>query len=120
MGCYPYLTCVDWSALAADLAALGDDLVSFAAVPDPFRIHFKDHFVADLTQPARKIMSPRRRRYAEKARQTVDIEFRAQPIEFLDQWMRLFAPTVQRLNIRGIRAYSRKSIARQLSPELNT
>ena len=71
--------------------------------------------MADLTQPPRKIMSRRRRRYAEKARQSVEVEFHAQPIGFLDEWMSLFAPTVQRLNIRGIRGFSRASIARQLS-----
>ncbi len=70
MGCYPYLACQDWSALAADLEALGSELVSFAATPDPFGqytsadlqrafpdvvIHFKDHYVADLGQPLDKI-----------------------------------------------------------------
>lgn len=130
MGCYPFLTCVDWPALAEDLKALDDDLVSITAVTDPFgrysltdlqhafpdiTRHFKDHHVTDLTLPPEKIMSPRRRRGARAVLRKLDVEFHAQPLHFLDQWMDLFNQTVQRFKLKGIRAYSRSSFAQQLA-----
>jgi hypothetical protein len=36
MGCYPFLSCQDWSMLASDLESRRQELVSFAATPDPF------------------------------------------------------------------------------------
>ncbi len=97
MGCYPYLACQDWSALAADLEALGSELVSFAATPDPFGqytsadlqrafpdvvIHFKDHYVADLGQPLDKIISKHHRRLAEKALHKIEVECSPEPLNF--------------------------------------
>ena len=72
MGCYPYLTCQNWAALAEDFKALDKDIVSVAAAVDPFSgcdftllnnlfpdkcLHFKDHYVTDLTLPIEKIVS---------------------------------------------------------------
>jgi hypothetical protein len=130
IGCYPFLACQDWSGLAADLEALTDDMVSFAAVVDPFgaytltdlrnafperAIYFKDHFVADLTQPPDKIMSSHHRRLAEKVLRDVEVEFHLEPIAYLEQWLTLFEYSVKRLNITGIRAFSRESLRRQLA-----
>jgi hypothetical protein len=129
IGCYPFLACQDWSALAADLEALSNDMVSFAAVLDPFghytladlrsifpekAILFKDHYVADLTQPPHKIMSSHHRKGAEKVLREVEVEFHPQPIAYIEEWLRLFEFSVQRFNITGIRAYSRESLRQQL------
>jgi hypothetical protein len=130
MACYPLLACSDWAGLANDLEAVGSDLVSVAAVTDPFGhysltdlqqafpdivIHFKDHYVTDLTQPPERIMSPRRRGGAKAIMRKLDVEIHARPVRFLDQWMNLFNQTIQKFHITGIRAYSRASLAQQLA-----
>lgn len=130
MGCYPFLTCLDWSALAKDLDEFARDLVSFAAVIDPFgsytmadleqafpdlSIRFKDHHVADLRQPTDKIVSPRRRRRAKAILRTVDVEFHEHPAGLLDQWMSVFQHAVRRFGLTGIPAYSPAAFARQLA-----
>ncbi len=130
MGCYPLFSCEDWSALASDLDALRHDLVSFCAVPDPFgqyrladlrqafpdtMVHFKEHYVTDLSQPLHDIVSKHHRQYAEKALRKLDVEFYPEPLQFLDQWMRLFDSTVHKFQIKGIRAYSRVSFAQQFA-----
>jgi len=128
--CYPYLACQDWTALAADVDALGERLVSFTATPDPFgayslddlqrafpdvTAHFKDHYVADLTQPRERIASAHHRRLAEKALRTIDVECSDAPLALLDEFMSLFEASIRHFSIRGIRAYSRSAIAQQLA-----
>jgi hypothetical protein len=68
VGPYPIFACRDWSGLSADLDALADRFVCAYAVTDPFGATsaeklarafpdlcyaYKQHFVADLSQPAR-------------------------------------------------------------------
>ncbi|HET7537862.1 MAG TPA: hypothetical protein VFJ90_15490 [Candidatus Didemnitutus sp.] len=132
LGNYPFFMCEDWSGLAEDLAEAGRDLVSFAAVPDPFGaydvellrrafpdvcVHFKDHFVADLSRPADEFISSHHRLYARKALQQVTVEFTTAPLPYLDRWMALFGLAVQKFQITGLRAYSRESFARQFAVE---
>lgn len=128
IGCYPHLFCDDWRALFADIDALGEDLVSFSAVPDPFGsyelddlrrafpdrlIHFKQHYVADLRLPRDQFVLPRHRKRAEAALATIEVEFHEQPLACLDIWSELFDETVDRFDIRGIQAYSRGSFLQQ-------
>jgi hypothetical protein len=130
MGCYPYLACRDWTKLASDLEALSQDLVSFAATLDPFGaytmadlqrafpnlvLHFKDHYVADLSQPLERIISKHHRKSAEKALHQVEVECHADPLPFLDHWTDLFSLTMDKFGIKGIRAYSRNSFAQQFA-----
>ena len=130
IGCYPYLACGDWSALASDLEALGDELVTFAAAPDPFGeytaalldrafpdlvVHFKDHYVADLSRPLEEIVSKHHRRIVEKASRGVQVECRSEPLGFLDDFLELYDATLQRFGAKGIRTYSRLSIAKQFA-----
>jgi hypothetical protein len=130
MGCYPYLACQDWRQLASDLEALSQDLVSFAAAPDPFGafnlahlrhafpdlvLHFKDHYVADLTSPLERIISKHHQRNVRKALLNLEVECRSDPLPLLDQWMELFSLTIKRFNIKGIPAYSRESFERQFA-----
>jgi hypothetical protein len=130
MGCYPYLACRDWTKLASDLEPLSQDLVSFAAMPDPLGeytmadlqlafpdllIHFKDHFVADLNQPMERIISKHHRKSAEKALLHVEVECHADALPFLDPWMELFSHSIDKFGIKGIPAYSRNSFAQQFA-----
>ena len=129
-GPYPYFACQDWSALASDLEALANGLVSVAAAPDPLGaytlsdlrhtfpdlvVHFKDHYVADLSRPRNEIVSQHRRRDAERALGTLEIEFSSEPIRYLDEFMNLFDAAVQKFRMNGIRAFSRSSIAKQFA-----
>lgn len=130
MGCYPYLTCENWPALAGDLASLDSALVSIAAAPDPFGaftlddlerafphrvVHFKDHYVAELSRPRREIASPRHRAAAKKALRHVEVECTDAPSAHLEEFAALFVQTVERFQVTGIRAFSRASLAAQLA-----
>jgi hypothetical protein len=130
MGCYPFLSCQDWSMLASDLESRRQELVSFAATPDPFGrytladlqrafpdhlTHFKDHYIADLHRPLNEIVSSHHRRQAERALREVDVECVAHPLRFLDEWIDLFDLAVEKFQITGIRAFSREAFARHLA-----
>jgi len=123
------LACRDWSQLHLDLDEIGDDLVSLAAVADPFGEYdvaylkrcfgdvvfaFKEHCVMDLRKPRREAVSPHHRRYAEKALRTLTIDVHPRPTEFLDEWLPLRKTLADKHQVRGIRAYSRAAFAIQL------
>ena len=129
LGCYPFLFCKNWSALASDLDLLSHELVSFAALPDPFGAYtmsdlqrafpdfvtpFKLHYVADLSQPYNDIVSKTNRYYARKALVGIEVEIHPEPLRFLEQWTVLFSQMVERFQLQGIRAFSRRSFELQL------
>jgi hypothetical protein len=127
MGSYPLFSCRDWSSLAADFGALRDDLVSVAMVPDPFGeydvqllrscfdrvVDFKSHFIIDFEGPERNV-SKHHRYYARKALRDVQIDICANPEEFLQDWIILYNCLIERHNMKGIKAFSPRSFARQL------
>ncbi len=130
MGCYPLFACRDWSQLYVDLEGLGDKLVCLALVTDPFGdydpaylhqcfrdvvIPFKEHFVIDLTKSRKEIVSHHHRRYARRALEKVWVEEHHHPTQFLDEWMTLHKTLIDRRNIKGIKAFSRATFAKQLS-----
>lgn len=125
--CYPYLVCRSWAGLAADLRRLEGELVSFCGVADPFGdfrenqlaeafdrvIHFKDHYIADLSRPIEELVSQRNLRAAERALRTLDVEFYESPLEVFDLWMDLYPHHVRRFSLTGLKAFSRESLRRQ-------
>ncbi len=129
MGCYPLFACRDWSRLHADLEDIGSQLVSLALVADPFGaydvawlqrcfdkvIPFKEHFVVDLCCSINDIVSDHHRYYARKALRNIVVEECYEPIQFLDDWVDLYATLIKKHSITGIRAFSRESFAQQLS-----
>ena len=129
MGPYPRFFCHDWSALAADLTDLARDAVSVVLVTEPFAsarhvdlerafdsaIQFKDHFVAELDQPPEAFVTASHRARARRALRAVRVDLYEQPIQRLDDWVRLYATLVERHSITGLRAFSRDAFARQLS-----
>lgn len=130
MGCYPLFACQDWSQLHADLADLGNELISLSLVADPFGeydlaylqrcfdlvIPFKEHFVADLSFPINDIVRRKWRQYARKAqRQGICVERCQEPKQFLDEWVHLYSLLIDKHRITGYRAFSRRSFAQQLS-----
>ncbi|MEJ2079897.1 MAG: GNAT family N-acetyltransferase [Acidobacteriota bacterium] len=102
--------------------------MSLSLVTDPFanfdpewlRRHFdvfaafKEHFVADLTQPIEGFVSKSHRSAVRRALQKVDVEWCAEPATYLDVWVELFGHLMRRHNISGVRAFSREGFARQL------
>lgn len=129
MGCYPMLCCRDWSRLADDLAAIGGELVSVAAVLDPFADHderllkqcfpdiarpFKNHYVTDLSQARDSYIASRHARNLKKASSIVQVEQCHCPGDWLDDWTRLYGTLIERHSIRGITAFSRESFRKQL------
>jgi hypothetical protein len=128
MGCYPLFACRDWSGLSMDMDDLEGKLVSVALVADPFGnydrplldkcfdtvIPFKEHFVADLSEPAEAIVSKHHRKYALKVLGDVSIQVCQEPLELLDEWVSLYSTLNERHSVSGIRAFSRTAFAKQL------
>jgi hypothetical protein len=129
MGCYPLFACHDWSKLHEDLNDLEADLISIVLVTDPFGDYdlaylqrcfdfakpFKEHFVADLRRPLKKIISKHHRYYAKKAKEHVKVEIYTDARNYLEEWVQLYMTLVKRHAITGIRAFSHDCFSRQLS-----
>ncbi len=130
MGCYPLFACQDWSLLQADLESIGSSLVCLSVVTDPFgeydptqlskwfpdlAIPFKEHLVVDLSRPPNTFVHPHHRRNARKALSEVNVEKCDNPMDFLEDWIALYATLIERHDIRGMSAFSRVSFARQFT-----
>jgi hypothetical protein len=129
MGCYPILSCMDWSQLHADLNEIQDDLVSLSIVTDPFGeydetylkkcftekvISFKPHYIVDLTNSFHDAVSRHHLRYVRKALTQVRIEICEEPANLIDDWAELYSHLIQRHNIKGIAAFSKEALGSQL------
>jgi hypothetical protein len=128
MGTYPLFCCQDWTRLHEDLEELRNRMVTVALVTDPLGnydesllrrffdrvVKFKEHFIADLTQPVNELVPKYHRKHARRALRDVTVEVLSQPLEGLDDWDRLYAQLVARHEIKGLRAFSRTSFAAQL------
>lgn len=130
MGCYPLLSCCDWSQLHIDLDEIGNELVSLSLVTDPFGeycpeylrrcfsdvvIPFKEHYVVDLLRPLNEIAGRRHRKNARRALKNLQITEILGPITFLEEWLSLYDRLIEKHNISGVSAFSRKAFAKQLS-----
>ena len=129
MGCYPLFDCGDWSQLSADLEELQKELVSLTLIPAPFApydrallercfdrvVHFKDHFVADLSRPVEEIVKRTHRKSARRALRNVVVRVCTRPEDHLDTWAELFSTLAEKHNIKGLRAFSKQAFAAQLN-----
>ena len=127
ISCYPLFVCDRWSAVADDVNLLAGDLVSLTIVTDPFAgvgaddlrrsfdvvLPFKEHVVVDLTKPLGH--SRHHRKYADRALRAFTIERCERPLDFLGEWVALFDFLARDRGIRGMRAFSPRSFARQLT-----
>ena len=127
MGSYPLFNCADWSGLADDLEGCADRFVSVALVTDPFGAYeeallrasfhrvlaFKQHFVADLTQPFEASTSANHRRNARAALRRLTVDVPANREACLDDWCALYERLAAERRIVGIRRFSRPSFAAQ-------
>jgi hypothetical protein len=129
MGCYPLFACRDWGHLPADLEEMNGALVSLALVVDPFGdynealLHrcfpdtcfaYKHHYVIDLQRPISSVLSKHHARNVRKALGKLEIELCHSPELFANQWVDLYGYLVGLRRIRGIAAFSRESLLRQL------
>ncbi|NER51662.1 MAG: GNAT family N-acetyltransferase [Symploca sp. SIO1A3] len=129
IGCYPLFSCQDWPMLHEDLESLHDQLVSLVVVTDPFgnydfeylkecfkdkAIPFKEHFIIDLEHPVDKFVSSHHRRNARKALRDIRVEKCQDPMEFKEDWIKLYDVLIKRHNIRGIATFSEESFIKQL------
>jgi hypothetical protein len=130
MGCYPLFVCNDWTQLSLDLEDMREKLVSLALVTDPFGKYdevylrqcfndvvrvFKEHFIADLHRPLDSTVSSHHRYYARKAVRNLLLEECQEPARSIDEWVTLYANLVNRHNLKGVKAFSRETFAKQLS-----
>ncbi|MDH7480530.1 MAG: peptidoglycan bridge formation glycyltransferase FemA/FemB family protein [Armatimonadota bacterium] len=127
MGCYPIFQCRDWSSLKKDIENLRNDLVSIALVADPFGDYdisylqecfdivkpFKEHFIADLSQPLASFVAEKHRYWARRALREIKVELCEDPLKHLDEWVKLYGGLVERERLTGIKAFSKKSFADQ-------
>jgi hypothetical protein len=108
---------------------LAGDLVTLALVTDPFGsyqqeylqtcfdivVPFKQHFVYDLSQLPDRVVSRHHRYYARRAFDTLSVEVCANPLVFLDDWTSLYRMLSDRHQLKGIKAFSSESFAKQLT-----
>jgi len=128
MGCYPLFACQVWSNLKEDLEALGAEWVSLAMVPDPFGDYelsdleasfdfvrpFKEHVIIDLAGPWESLLSRHHRLAVRRALRDMEVRRCADPQEYLDDWVRLYGHLAMKHGVKGLRAFSRKSLSLQL------
>lgn len=128
IGPYPLFVCRDWSRLTEDLDDLAGALVSVTLVADPFGDQdeallrgcfpdlmrpFKQHRVADLSQPRESFVSAHHRRYA-RASRTVSVDVPADPGIVDEDWVRLYAELTARHEVRGLAAFDADALKGQL------
>jgi hypothetical protein len=128
MGCYPLFCCIDWRRLSQDLREITEPLVSIVVVADPLGDHtpellssafdrvipYKEHFVIETGRPLDHFVTKSHRRHAQRALQSIDVERCPKPLDFLDDWERLYGVLSARHSITGIRRMSRAAFERQL------
>jgi hypothetical protein len=128
-GCYPLFSCMDWTKLHEDFKILKKTLISLTIVPDPlanFSLEylqqnfdivrpFKTHFISDLKQSLDSFVSKRHRHNAHKSLKLMDVEICLHPLQYIEDWLKLYNNLIRRHNISGINAFSRHCFEIQLN-----
>lgn len=128
MGPYPLFACHDWTKLHEDLDEVGQDIVSLTIVTDPFSgvtqsclekcfdiiKPFKTHYLVDFSYPLESFVNKENQRKASKSLRQMEVEVCLEPIQYLDEWLKLYDNLIKRHNITGIQAFSQKSFELQL------
>jgi hypothetical protein len=128
IGCYPLFTCQDWSRLHQDLEELSDDLVCLGLVTDPFGEYdqnylrrcfkdavtpFKEHYIVDLENWKNKNLDRTTRKRIRRAFELLVVEVCPRPLDYLEDWIRLYDVLIERHSIGSLGAFSRAAFARQ-------
>jgi hypothetical protein len=130
MGCYPLFCCHDWSGLKGDLDELAGELICVHLVADPFGDYtpdtlracfpermttFKQHYVLDLREPIERAVRKQVRSCAKAALRHLQVERCSNPLDHLDDWMRVYGALIEKHELRGIHAFSRASFQAQMN-----
>ena len=78
-------------------------------------IPFKQHFVADLSEPPEAVVSKHHRKYALKALEGINVQVCPAPLELLKEWVSLYGTLTARHGITGIRGFSQAAFEEQLT-----
>ena len=124
MGLYPRFVCQNWELFAQDLAELKEKYVCFSLVTDAFNPPpysfqadvyrlFKHHFIVDLTVPLHQIISPHHLHYAQKALTQVQVEQCQNPLEWLDEWIKLYHHLITYRQLKGLSVFSSVAFKKQ-------
>ena len=128
-GVYPLFTCRYWSKINDDLVSLENELISLVMVTDPFGDFntrdlqscfpdlfrpYKEHFVIDLSRDPAEFVSCHHKRYVRKARKKVQVEICPEPMTYAQDWCNLYSNLIKRRTIKGISAFSKNSLCKQL------
>ncbi len=132
IGTYPVFLCEDWLALEPALQALSAELVTVTVVADPFgewtpellQVAFPDlarpydeHVVLDMSRPIEESVTRHHRKCSRQALRDVRVQIweSSVPESFLTQWLALHRTLMSRHEIRGLRAFSARAFAQQLT-----
>lgn len=129
MGPYPLFFCEHWHSLIDDLKSVQGELVSVSFVIGPFSEisrdqyedyfdifrPYKDHYYYDSAYPLEETISKNNKKNARKALKSVTVDLVTSPNIDLDEWCDLYSNLIKRHEIKGIRAFSRESFAKQIS-----
>ncbi len=129
MGCYPLFVCKDWSKLHLDLESIDKEIISLSIVTDPhgdydyeqlktsFDIfyHFKNHYISVLSDPIDMIVKKSHISSVRRALKHSKVELCKEPLQFLDQWVKLYDNLIKKKKIKGLRKFSKTTFAKQLS-----
>jgi hypothetical protein len=127
-GCYPLFCCQNWSALARDISDLGDELVSFTVVTDPFGAFtsddlgrafdlirpYKPHYVTDLGAARDVPRTRRHRRNTAAAQRAVAVRRVTDPEALGSEWVRLYASLMTHRRLTGLHAFPPECLVAQL------
>ena len=129
MGTYPVFACNDWSKLEEDFNDVSDQIICLSLVTDPFGSYqdaqlqkifsdvctpYKEHFVVDLNKPINSYIDPHHLRNVKKSLKINRIEHVDNPMDYFEDWCRLYNSLTKRHNIKGITEFSKSSFEHQL------
>jgi hypothetical protein len=129
IGAYPFFMCEDFSKCATEMSGLAEGVVSVALVPDPFlglsyqqlqvqfdiAIPYKTHYLVDLDVTFDRYLRKNHRYYAKRSRSRMAVEMAKDASAYAVEWVELYRHLVERHGIAGLRAFSPKALAEQLS-----
>ena len=129
IGAYPFFACQNFAEVTTELIDLASQFVTVSLVPDPFCgvspvqlkasfdivLPFKTHYLVDLEVSFDRYLRRHHRRYAKRSLSFVAVELAGDASLYSSEWAELYAHLVARHQITGIRAFTAKALAGQLS-----
>jgi hypothetical protein len=129
MGCYPLFSCARYEALATDLSRLPPDVVSVVLVTDPMDspaqetlsptfnlvIPYKTHYVLPAGTSLEGLPRKAHAKNVRRGLRKLDVEHCPNPLDYLQDWLRLYGVLIARHSIEGLRRFSPSAFAMQFA-----